>query len=142
MPVLVRAGAIVPTQPDASNTPPSPARTLTLTAFAGASGKFTLYDDAGVGFGYTHAEYTRTAITQVRRGRRARLVIGRARGRLRRILATRAWKVRFLSLARPRLVRIDGKRSRDWSYDPAARTLTVNTGAVRTSRATTITAGP
>jgi alpha-glucosidase (family GH31 glycosyl hydrolase) len=142
MPVLVRAGAIVPTQAAALNTPPSPARTLILTAFPGATGTFTLYDDAGVGFGYTRGEYARTSITQVRRGHRARLVIGRARGRLRRILAARAWSVRFLAVARPRVVRIDGRRARDWSYDRATQTLTVATGAMRTSRAVTITAGP
>jgi hypothetical protein len=149
MPLLVRAGAIVPTQPYTPSTPPGPSRALTLTAFPGARGSFTLYDDAGVGFGYVGGQHAFTRIAHAQRRRWSSLTIGAARGRFPGAPSARSWRIRFLSVARPRIVRIDGHRiahqaaagRSGWSWDPARRTLTVNTGPVSTGRTVAIAAG-
>jgi hypothetical protein len=147
MPVLVRAGAIVPTQPPVPYTQPAPSPTLILTAFPGADGRFTLYDDQGAGFGYAHGAYTRTPIFHTQRGGRATLTIGAARGGFPGAPGRRAWQVRFAGVAHPSSVRVDGGAERltrsgataGWSYDRDSRTLTVNIGAASTRRPVTIT---
>jgi alpha-glucosidase (family GH31 glycosyl hydrolase) len=139
MPVLVRAGAIIPTQPYAPFTSPGPARTLTLTAFPGSSGRFRLYDDQGVGFGYRHGRFSWTTISQRRRGGRVGLTIGRAVGHFAGALRKCTWRVALVGVKRPHAVRVAGRRLRGWHYVAATRTLTVGTGAVSTRRALTIT---
>jgi len=118
MPVLVRAGAIVPTQPEAPFTRPGPARKLILTVYAGAPRRFELYDDQGTGFGYARGAFTWTRIVHTERRGVATITIGPAHGRFRGSPRTRMWQVR--------LVR------------PGGRTTTVNTGPERTDRAVTV----
>jgi alpha-glucosidase/alpha-D-xyloside xylohydrolase len=62
MPLLVRAGAIVPTGPvkqyaeEPSNEP------LTLTVYPGADGIFTFYDDDGMSFAYERGDFEEIAV--------------------------------------------------------------------------------
>ena len=58
IPVFVRAGSIVPLGPvkpyaDAPSDEP-----IQLRVYPGASGTFSLYDDAGDGFGYEKGDYS------------------------------------------------------------------------------------
>src|SRR5437868_2094916 len=99
MPVLVRAGAIVPTQRYRPFTPPAPPKALTITAFPGASGSFRLYDDRGLGFGYVRGRFAWTQISQVRHGRRTTLKIGALRGSFPGAPRARSWTVRLLGVA-------------------------------------------
>jgi hypothetical protein len=142
MPVLVRAGSIIPTEPYAPSTPAAPQRTLTLTAYSGANGSFELYDDQGIGFGYTRHAYTWTPISYAERRGRTTLTVGRAKGWFPGALRRRSWVLRLVGIRRPRAVLIDGRRQRKsrWSYDAASRTLSVATAAVRTDRRVTIVA--
>jgi alpha-D-xyloside xylohydrolase len=83
MPVLVRAGAIIPTgEPEH----------LTFNVFPGARGRFTLYEDEGDGFGYERGRFTRTTITQ----RAGKVTIGPARGTFPGKPRRRAWTVRLV----------------------------------------------
>jgi len=139
MPVLIRAGAIIPTQPQAPFTSPAPKKTLILTVFPGARGKFELYDDRGKGFGYTHGRFTWTTISHAERRGSSTVTIGVARGRFPGALKRRSWQVRLVGIRRPQMVRIDGRAvSERWSYDAATRTLTVSTGPRATDHAVTI----
>jgi alpha-glucosidase (family GH31 glycosyl hydrolase) len=142
MPVLVRAGSIIPTESYAPFTPPAPQRALTLTAYAGAGGRFELYDDQGIGFGYTRHAYTWTRVSHTQRGVRTTLTVGPAKGRFPGALRRRSWVIRVVGIGRPRRVLLDGRRQRRsrWSYDPASHMLSVATGPVRTDRALTISA--
>jgi len=139
MPVLVRAGTIIATQPYAPYTPPGPPRTVILTAFPGARGRFLLYDDQGLGFGYTRRLYSLTPISQRRRGGLFTLTVGAAKGHFPGAPRARAWQIRVLGVGRPRIVLVDG-RAHPWSYDAAGRTLTVDTGPLATSQQVTISA--
>ncbi len=127
MPVLVRDGAVIPTEPYQPFTSPAPQRQLLLTVYGGGNGSFKLYDDQGVGFGYTGREYTWTPIIHRQRGRSSTVTIGPARGSFPGSIRGRSWLVRLVGVARPRAVRLNGqklKRSR-WSYASATRTLTI-----------------
>ena len=135
MPVFARAGAIVPTQPAVRTTAVRPPRTLVLNAFRG-NGRFTLYDDAGDGFGYERSRFSHTRITQAARGGRTTITIGAARGRFPEQIARRAYEVRVVGVARPQSVTVNGRRTRRWTH--SAATLALSTGRLPTSRAATI----
>src|SRR5581483_7836685 len=129
IPVLVRAGAVIPTEPAAAFTPAASQRSLILSAFAGGGGHLKLYDDQGAGFGYTRGAFTWTQISHAQRGRRSSLTIDTAEGRFTGAPAARTWEVRFLGVLRPSAVTINRRFTRMWSYDAATHTLTVNTGS-------------
>jgi alpha-glucosidase (family GH31 glycosyl hydrolase) len=121
LPVLVRTGSIVPTQPYVPYTPESPPKTVVLTVYEGSRGSFRLYDDQGAGFGYERGAFTRTPIVYRRRGMRSTLTIGPARGRFPGAPTKRSWVVRFVPA---------GGRGIE----------TVTTGPEPTDRRTTVTA--
>lgn len=61
VPIFVRAGSIVPTGADAHYADAAMCSApLTIYVYSGADGRFTLYNDAGDGYGYEHGEYLRT----------------------------------------------------------------------------------
>jgi alpha-D-xyloside xylohydrolase len=57
IPLFVRAGSIVPFGPDIQWTNEKPADNITLYVYAGANGKFTLYEDEGVNYNYEKGKY-------------------------------------------------------------------------------------
>ena len=57
MPLFVRAGSIVPAGPAIQYTGEKPDSPLTLLVYTGASGHFTLYEDAGTNLDYRHGRY-------------------------------------------------------------------------------------
>lgn len=60
MPVLVKAGGIVPmTDGELTNDVSNPSQ-LKVKVFAGADNSFEMYEDAGEGFGYENGEYVKT----------------------------------------------------------------------------------
>jgi hypothetical protein len=139
MPVFARAGAIVPRAPYTDYSTQRPLSTLDLDVYAGHSGNFTLYEDAGHGFGYQQRAFTRTLIQWSQFARR--LTIAAARGRFPGQLRSRAYVVRLIGIAAPRRVRVGGRavgRSRagspGWSYDSSSRTLTIRTKPARTAK--------
>jgi alpha-glucosidase (family GH31 glycosyl hydrolase) len=137
MPVFVRAGGIVPTQPASKSTPAGPRASLVLTAHRGR-GNTSLYDDAGDGLAYERGRFARTQITQ-RQAREAQVLrIGAARGRFAGLPRRRAYELRFVGLPRPRTVRVDGRRTTRWSYVARTRTATVKTGRRPSRRPTRV----
>jgi hypothetical protein len=137
LPVFVRAGGIVPTQPPVPTTAPGPPPALVLTAHRG-TGSATVYDDEGEGLAHERGRFSRTRVTQRSAGRRTTLTIGAARGPV--APASRAWELRLVGVARPRAVTVNRRRSRAWTYEARTRTLTLRTGPRPTRRATRIVA--
>ncbi len=125
VPVLVRAGAVLPGHRSGARAGVAPSKRIVLTAYPGRRGRGQLYDDAGAGFGYERGAFTRTAFTQKRRAGAVTVRIGRARGDFAQALRSRTWEVRVRGVDRPRRVQVHGRRVRGWSYDAAARTVTV-----------------
>jgi len=73
IPVFVRAGSIVPLGPvrpyaDAPSDEP-----LELRVYPGHDGSFTLYDDAGDGYGYQRGEKSTIEVQWIERNRRLRI---------------------------------------------------------------------
>lgn len=140
-PVFLRAGAILPTQPDLPTTPITSPDKLTLDLVPGADGEFELYDDEGRGFGYTDGDYAWTRIrSQTRPTGCQQLEIEPMRGNFPGQPAVRQWTLRWRGIDAPALVSApDGTTS---AYDAARRTLTVETGPRSTRIAITVKAGP
>jgi alpha-D-xyloside xylohydrolase len=63
MPVFVRAGSIVPNGAEQQYIGEKPDAPVTLSVFAGADGRFTLYEDDGRTYGYERGEFSRIPIT-------------------------------------------------------------------------------
>ncbi len=63
IPLFVRAGSIVPTSPVMQYVDEDPDAVCEVRVYAGRDGSFTLYNDAGDGYGYENGEYTAVKIS-------------------------------------------------------------------------------
>jgi alpha-glucosidase (family GH31 glycosyl hydrolase) len=107
MPVFVRAGGIVPAQPQAPTTAVGSPAKVVLTVFRG-TGRTTLYDDAGDGLAYLKGRSATTVIRQTRR----ELVIGAMKGSYAGRPARRSWEVHVVGGAKPRVIRVGPRSTR------------------------------
>jgi hypothetical protein len=141
MPVFVKAGGIVPLQPSSGHAQSAGSAPLTLRVFAGASGKYTMYDDAGTGLGYEHGQYTDTPISDAPVPGGSAVVIGPARGSYPGAPASRPYTVDLVDVTSPHAVLVNGQplSSSRWSYDSATHTVQVTVGNLPVNRATTVT---
>ncbi len=58
LPLFVKGGSIIPTVEPGEYVAQQAASPLTLTVYPGADAEFTLYEDAGDGYGYENGEYS------------------------------------------------------------------------------------
>jgi hypothetical protein len=144
MPVFVRAGGIVPEQPAMDHVGAAPVNPLILDVYAGGTGQFSLYSDAGQGLGYTKGQYALTPITE---GPGTSVVVGADRGRYPGQLASQAYQVNLVGLSMPRQVMVDHRAlpmvpasstAVGWHYDPATATVAIHTPSLPTDRQVTI----
>ena len=63
IPVHVRAGSILPLGPDLQYTGERPADPIALRVYAGANGRFTLYEDDGQTYDYERGRFSRIPIS-------------------------------------------------------------------------------
>ncbi len=134
MPVFLKAGGILPTRTDdVANDVQSSLTKVTLDVASGASGHFSLYEDAGTGSASatTPIDYAETA-------QAATLTIGAQQGDYGGRVASRAWMLRLHGVAAQAVrVTIDGAAASS-SFDPATHTLTVTTPSRPTDAPTKI----
>jgi hypothetical protein len=150
MPVFVRAGGILPEQPNQANP-----RDIDIKVYAGSSGSFDLYDDSGTGLGYENGQYTETGITDsVGTGTGSRpdastVSIAATTGSYPREEKTHDYEVDVVDLSKPSQVSLNGKSlsqtvdgsdAAGWYYDSPTHTLVVSTGSLPTSQSTSIIA--
>ncbi|HVW79903.1 MAG TPA: TIM-barrel domain-containing protein [Mycobacteriales bacterium] len=133
IPVFVRRGAVIETQPSVTHTTESPRDHLVLTAYGNTPGSTRLYDDAGSGFGYQHGADTWTPVDHAVTAAGQTLTIGAAVGHFAGELRDRSWTVVFRDLPRPAAVSVNGRPGR-WHYDRANRTLTLRTPELSTAQ--------
>ena len=147
MPVFVRAGGIVTEQPSSAAHPSTSYSSLTVLDYPGASGSFSLYDDAGSGTGYTEGQFTTTPVRTSTRGSTTRLVVSPTVGHYRGQSATTNYRIQMVDVSRPAEVTLDGTKlaqqssagsGRGWSYDGTTDTVTVSVGPTPASRGLTV----
>jgi alpha-glucosidase len=139
LPVLVRAGSIVPMGPVRQHAADTGAEYLLLDVFAGGEGagsRFTLHEDDGVTTAYRNGRHRRTPLAWSETAADALLAIGPASGTYTQ--PVRPWWVQVRGWSRvPRSVTADGVAlppvadpqtlgdGGGWGYDQAARRLVI-----------------
>jgi hypothetical protein len=139
MPVLLRAGGIMTTRTDyVDHATQSPPTQLTVNVAAGASGAFTLYQDAGEGTGYTAGQSTSTPISWSDDTRT--LLLGATAGSYPGAATARSYTLRLSNAVAPSAVAVDGVQVPEtaWAYNVNSRTVTVTTTALGVGSAHTI----
>ncbi|HSC52280.1 MAG TPA: TIM-barrel domain-containing protein [Phnomibacter sp.] len=63
LPVYVKAGSIIPTGPALQYVAEKPADPITILVYAGADGKFSLYEDEGLNYNYEKEQFAEIAFT-------------------------------------------------------------------------------
>ncbi|HEY6900598.1 MAG TPA: TIM-barrel domain-containing protein, partial [Puia sp.] len=91
MPLLVRAGSVVPMGPVIQSTAEDKGDSLEIRIYTGADGQFTLYSDEGDGYGYEQGQYQTIALKWD--DRRKELSIGAASGKYKGVPESRVFRV-------------------------------------------------
>lgn len=118
LPLFVRAGASVPTEPVIQSSAAMKNAPLTLAIALGAKGESHIFQDAGDGYGYRKGESRMLVVTQRDAG--IDLSIPRNHG-YQRVAA-----VEFVGIGKaPAVVRIDGKAVKDVTFDASTQRLRV-----------------
>ena len=107
LPLLVRAGAILPLGPVVQHTAERPLDELTLQIYPEGTSRFELYEDDGRTNAYRDGRYALTAITCEADARRLAVRIDAPTGDPSLVPARRRYRLR-LRVARPRAVDADG----------------------------------
>jgi alpha-glucosidase (family GH31 glycosyl hydrolase) len=155
MPVFVRAGGIIPEQLVSPASSTSNVH-MSVDAFSGSGGAFTLYGDSGKGLGYTTGQYTQTPITDSLGAEGARHVVkpswvtvGPTHGHYPGEPTAVGWRIRMVDLTQPSGVTLNGHRidhqqpgsqRPGWYYQTNAATVVVNTPSLPATEAFTVMA--
>jgi hypothetical protein len=146
MPVFVRAGGVLPEQPSSTHVVNSSSAPVALHVYAGGSGRFTLYDDAGSGLGYTKGQYSDTVLANRTTATGDTVRVSARRGSFPGEAARRAYVISLVDVTKPRTVAIDGHpltertsgRGVGWTYDDRTSTVVVTTPSESATHATTV----
>ena len=149
MPVYVKAGSILPMQPQMRYTGEKPVDPLILTVFApedGQSSTYRLYEDAGNTPGYKHGEeaWTKIRAATSAGGVAFTLTISPTDGRYEGMRAARAYELRLPGTWPPSSVSVNGERlaraenAPGWSYDGSTLTTIVRTRSFSTVTPVTV----
>jgi alpha-D-xyloside xylohydrolase len=118
MPVLVKAGAILPMGPVTQYVDEKPDAAITLNVYTGADGKFTLYEDDGVSDSYLRGEASRIPFSY----KNGVLTIGARTGQYKGMVEKRQFKVRFIE---PGVSSTDNFEAADKVVSYEGKTITV-----------------
>ncbi len=139
LPLLVRAGSILPLRPYARSVERGSNDTLTLRLYPGSveEGFFTLWEDDGTSSDYLEGRIATTTITFEGRRGGIELTIDAVKGEYLGMTAGRFYEVELRREAPPGRITVDGDAlpAGAWSYDPESGWLRVQAGGLDRSRA-------
>lgn len=149
VPLLLKAGAIVPLAPEFEEvTPPRlrsgvtdvlPRDRLVIAAVPGAPGRFRLYEDDGLTEAYREGQFEWTEITSEAEGARWRVTIAPVEGRCDALPAARSYELWLEGSAEPVEVWVNGAPAVA-RYDAARLRTIISTPAWPKSQAVTVEA--
>ena len=134
-PVYLRAGSIIPMQPDMTYTGEKPVDPLILNVFPGADGATGVYEDEGNSLGYQRGEYALTAVkSHVARDGSIVVLIGPRGGAYAGMAESRSYEIRCALTWPPASVECNGVMlpwlsaldSTGWSYDGDHMTVVIH----------------
>jgi alpha-glucosidase (family GH31 glycosyl hydrolase) len=149
IPVYVKAGSIIPMQPQMRYTGEKPVDPLILTVFPSEDGKestYRLYEDAGNTPAYKRGEaaWTNIRAAAAANGTALTLTVSSVEGRYNGMRASRAYEVRLRGTWSPASVTVNGaiashtETAPGWSYDSTTLTTIVRTRTISTASPVTI----
>jgi alpha-glucosidase len=152
IPLLAKAGAIIPTQQIVQYSDEAPIDPLTFIVFPDTAGKSTAqyYEDDGVSFDYRSGKYLERTIEYIPAGARTRIVLSQCNGSYQPPARAVVYQV-FNQDSTAAAVSINGKRlsrvaisgipsiHRGWAYDSSQRAMLIKIGETKESAVIEIT---
>jgi alpha-glucosidase len=136
LPLFARNGSVIATRTAVQHTGEAPINPLVLTVFppdSGRTGSGDLYEDDGLSFAFRTGAFSRRSFTTREEGKSLLLGISAVEGSYR--FPDRNLTARFMALPRaPRSVSVDGRMVKGWTYDGAARVLSVTVPDTRSAQ--------
>jgi len=125
IPIFVRGGAIIPTQPKMNRTGEKPVDPLILNIFPGESGQTRVYEDDGIGPGYKTGQCAWTPVSHKLAGGERHITIGPVEGSYPGMLKERRYEICLRETWPAKEVKVDGTalpltkdpQSEGWQYD-------------------------
>jgi alpha-D-xyloside xylohydrolase len=114
MPLFVKAGSIVPVGPAVQHTAEKLDAPITLYVYQGADGKFDLYEDDGLTYGYETGAFTHIPIAYDDEG--GTLTIGERAGHFPGMSSKRTFNVRWISPGEARAADLDARPDQTLEY--------------------------
>jgi alpha-glucosidase len=148
-PVYLKAGAIVPMQPEMSYTGEKPVDPLIVNVWPldpGTSTSYTLYEDSGVAEQYQHSAFARTPIKATQSGDTLRVEIGPVEGSFPGMLKARGYTLRLPADWPPTSVTVDGVALKlagptgkgGWSFEGNSLTTVIPVASLSTTSRVTV----
>jgi alpha-glucosidase (family GH31 glycosyl hydrolase) len=148
-PVYLKAGAIVPMQPEMSYTGEKPVDPLIVNVWPlepGTNSSYTLYEDSGVAEEYQRGVFTRTPIKAAQTGDTLRVEIGPVEGSFPGMLKDRGYTLKLPADWPPASVTVNGVAVKQagptgkggWSFDGNSLTTIIPVERLSTSSKVTI----
>jgi alpha-glucosidase (family GH31 glycosyl hydrolase) len=148
-PVYLKAGAIVPMQPEMSYTGEKPVDPLIVNVWPlepGTNSSYTLYEDSGVAEEYQRGVFTRTPIKAAQTGDMLRVEIGPVEGSFPGMLKDRGYTLKLPADWPPASVTVNGVAVKQagptgkggWSFDGNSLTTIIPVERLSTSSKVTI----
>ena len=125
IPYFIKAGSIIVTNPPMKDLKHTPEQ-LVIKVVPGADGTTLHYEDDGTTDAYKEGQYSKTRISQVRKGDKVSVVIEPRQGEYEGMQEARSYKVVSLAAERPAGVKLNGRKATGYVYDEKAKTLTVD----------------
>ena len=137
-PLFVRAGSILPMGPQIDYVGQRPDDEVTVHVYAGAAGRFTLYEDDGTTFAHEEGQFRTTEITQQSAGGELRVDMAAARGAFTDAPTSRRLCFVCHGLPEPSRVALDGADAGpdQWIYQGETGVVTVAVGRREVNRRT------
>ncbi len=121
-PLLVKAGAIIPTWPQMDYVGQKPLDSIGVLIYPGPESSFTLYEDDGVSLAHLKGKSSTALFEQKTEKGVTEIVAHPREGSYEGMPASRSYEAGVFMERRPKAVSIDGKAAR-WSYDETSRLL-------------------
>lgn len=126
IPLLAKAGAILPMSPKISRTQDFDGNHIILEVFPGAEGHFELYEDDGTTEAYLGGEYQTTLITLNWSESTATILISPAQGHVVTLPDQRTFELHLKAIQQPDSVEVNNVQQSTWSYDPACSEMIIS----------------
>jgi alpha-glucosidase (family GH31 glycosyl hydrolase) len=139
MPLFVKAGSIIPMQPNMAYSDQKPLETMVVDVYASDKGSFSLYEDDGNSLEYKTGKSAWTPLAFTKAGGKTEVSVGPTKGAYTGQPATRAYEVRVHGVTKPGSVTVNnkkvemgtGKEAWSWDKDKSVVTVTVEARKLR-----------